>query len=276
MAGVFKSVQANDYSVTQFPAYYDYSYTYQSGSTTNSPDVQIFYATKYVTSSSEIRSPRVSNFEYDLFDSIVQNFYSQVPYAAYGINSASYVPTSGSVYVISVTQNLFGEKIVPSTFSFQINASSSYDDGKGNLIVSQSGIESIVGRIFYDKGIVVMKPTSSLVNGGISLNGVSIPSASVARINFTSSLKLYEHSLRVTLEPTEFLRTFSNATILRPASGSSTTPFALMVSGSLLPYVTALGFYNSNKELIAVAKPSVPIQRTSDMPQTFIVKFDIY
>jgi hypothetical protein len=49
-----------------------------------------------------------------------------------------------------------------------------------------------------------------------------------------------------------------------------------MNSKQLFPYVTTIGFYNSNNELVAVAKPSVPVQRTSDMPQTFIVKFDIY
>jgi hypothetical protein len=219
----------------------------------------------------------VPNFEYDLYDSIVQNFYSPIAYEAYGTNAASYTPVpSSSVYVISISQNLFGETIVPSSFSFVINMTSSYDDGKGNLIVSQSGQGAIVGKIFYDKGIAIYKTTSPITNGGISLTGVSIPSASISRIDFTSTVQLYEHSLRVVLEPTEFTKTYSNPTISTPASGSTVTPFGLMNSKQLFPYVTTIGFYNSNNELVAVAKPSVPVQRTPDMPQTFIVKFDIY
>jgi hypothetical protein len=41
------------------------------------------------------------------------------------------------------------------------------------------------------------------------------------------------------------------------------------------PYVTTIGLYNENNELLLVAKPSVPVQRTSDVTQTFIIKFDI-
>jgi len=48
-----------------------------------------------------------------------------------------------------------------------------------------------------------------------------------------------------------------------------------MVSQSLLPYITTIGLYNSNNELIMVAKPSVPVQRTKDVTQTFIIKYDI-
>jgi hypothetical protein len=40
------------------------------------------------------------------------------------------------------------------------------------------------------------------------------------------------------------------------------------------PYITTLGLYNSNNELLAVAKVSNPIQRTNDIAQTFVIKFD--
>jgi len=47
-----------------------------------------------------------------------------------------------------------------------------------------------------------------------------------------------------------------------------------MASQSLYPYVTSIGLYNQDHELVAVAKLSNPIQRTDYSTQTFVVKFD--
>jgi hypothetical protein len=55
-------------------------------------------------------------------------------------------------------------------------------------------------------------------------------------------------------------------------------PFArtdgLEPSQSLYPYITTIGLYNPDNELVAVAKVSNPIQRTDYSVQTFVVKFD--
>lgn len=269
MATIFKSISPEAYTITPFPAYYKYTYTYVSGSTSNSPDIQVFYGQKFSTSS----GLRVENLTYDIFDSVMQNFYSAIPYTAYGTKTTSYIP-SGSVYVISVTQDLFGEKIVPGTFNIKVGTSQSYDDAKGNLIVSSSGTGSIVGRIFYDKGVALFKPTSSIAGGGLTNRGLYIGNGTTVQTQFTSSVKMYENLIKVKIDPTEFLYTLNNPTVTSELSASTKTPLELQVSGSLLPYITTIGFYNEKNELLLVAKPSVPIQRTSDSVQTFIVKFD--
>lgn len=271
MANIFKSFRSSDYSITQFPVYYDYTYTYQSGSTQNSEDVQVLYGVKYEVSG----AVRVPNASYDIFNSVLQNFYSDIPYASYGTTLASYKPSS-SVYVVTVSQNLFGNQIVPKTFSLKFGNSSSFDDGKGNIYISSSNSSSLIGRIFYDKGIALIKPTSSLVSGGLTLNGLSLVSGSTVTVNFSSSLLLYEHSIKAEIEPNEFLQSFANPTVPLKTIYANNSAFQLMVSSSLRPYVTTIGLYNDNNELLAVAKTSVPIQRTADMPQTFIIKFDVH
>lgn len=271
MASIFKSLTNSDFAATPFPAYYKYSYTYESGSTTNSSDVTISYAEKYVAQDSIVRSP---NVRYELFDSIKQVFYSPAAYALYGINESSYIPSASS-YVISITQDVFGNTILPGSFSIQMGTSQSYDDGKGNVIVSSSGTGSIVGTVFYDKGVAVLKPTSSIAGGGLTSNGIFIPSSSTVNVRFTSSFTVYENTIRTKLNPTDFLYSVNNPTVESSLSGSVSTPISLMVSQSLRPYVTTIGFYNDKNELLLVAKPSVPVQRTSDSPQTFIVRFDI-
>lgn len=270
MANIYKSLSPFDYSIVPFPAYYKYLYTYESGSISNSQDIQVSYGEKFLTSSNVTRLP---NSTYELFDSVIQSFYSPIPYAAYGTNSTSYVP-SASVYVINIAQSVFGNTVLPGSFSVQLGTSQSYDDGKGNIIVSSSGVGKVVGRIFYDKGVAILKPTSSIAGGGLTNNGIFIENGTSIDIQFSSSITLYENVWKAKLEPTEFLVT-NNPSAKDVISGSSETGIALMVSGALLPYVTTIGFYNDNNELLLVAKPSVPIQRTSDVAQTFIVKFDI-
>lgn len=297
MASIFKSLKPSDYTVTPFPAYYQYQYTYISGSTSNSADVDVFYAEKFETSSYTTRYP---NIKYDLYSSIVQTFYSPIPYTAYGIRSGSSFIPQNRIQVFSVTQNVYGEKILPGSFTLTLNTSKSYDDGKGNIIVSSSGTGNVVGAIFYDKGIAVLQAllygslTAGEQSSGVLDNrGIYIASASSVEVNFSSSVTLYENTYKAKLEPTEFLYGFSNPSAnsvvalgddFENLSGSLVTTKDLMVTSSkaafsgsrpvLLPYVTTIGFYNDNNELLMVAKPSVPVQRTMDIAQTFIVRYD--
>jgi hypothetical protein len=273
----FKPLAPSEYTITPFPAHAPFSYIYASGSSTNSPDVQIKYGRKYVTSS----GLRIVDAEQDLFDSVVQTFYSALPYTYYGIQSSSYHPT-GSVYVVSVTQDVFGE-IQPGSFSILVGTSWSYDDRKGNLVISQSGTPYTIGRVFYDKGIAIVKPTTGIVGGGLNQNGICIVSGTNVTVNFTSSVTLYENMIKVSLTPADFNFSLYNPSVEKQFStGSTSTPVESMISRSknpsnneyLAPYITSIGFYNPQNELLAIAKVSNPIQRTFDSTQTFIVKFD--
>ncbi len=266
----YKSLAPNEYKITPFRTYASHNYVYTSGSVNNSVDVQVILGTEFVTGS----GLRTENIQNEIFDSIIQTFYSPIPYASYGLKSSSYHP-SGSVFVISVTQDIFGEEIKPGTFSVTVGTSSSYDDGYGNLVISSSGIGSTIGTIFYDKGIAILKPTSSIVGGGLTNNGICIVNATNVQIQFTSSVMLNEHNIRVRLNPTDFLYSVYNPSANKYMfTGSSVKPLELMSSQSLYPYITTIGLYNQDNELMAVAKLSNPIQRTDYSVQTFVVKFD--
>lgn len=266
----YKSLAPNEYTITPFRAYASHTYVYVSGSTSNSIDVQVLLGTKYNIGS----GLRVENAQQELYDSVLQTFYSPIPYASYGIDSTSYHPTE-SVFVVSVTQDIFGEELKPGSFKVTVGSSSSIDDGYGNLIVSESGTGSYVGRIFYDKGVAVIRPTSSIAGGGLSKNGLCIVSGTNVQVQFTSSVKLFEHNIKVKLNPTDFLYSVYNPSVSSQVyTGSTATPIQLMASQSLYPYITAIGLYNQDNELMAVAKLSNPIQRTDYTMQTFVVKFD--
>lgn len=271
---IFKALAPGDISIIPFPAYYKFSYTYESGSTSNPDGIDVSYASLFLTASGDTRYPNVSN---ELYDSIVQSFYSPIPYATYGTDSDSYIP-SASTYVVSIGQYLFGERVLPGSFSLRLNNTQSYDDGVGNLIVSSSNTGSIIGRIFYDKGIAVVKPTSSLGGSVLTKDGLYFPYGSSVDINFSSSVVFYENVFKIKVMPTDFLYPITNPTInnkLVSGSVPNQTAVEALSSGSLSAYVTTIGLYNDSNELLLVAKTSVPVQRTSDVPQTFIVKFDV-
>ena len=61
---------------------------------------------------------------------------------------------------------------------------------------------------------------------------------------------------------------------IEPFSGSMWSLYRLMSADQIRPYVTTIGLYNDQYELLAVAKLSTPIQRTFESPQIFIIKFD--
>jgi len=267
----YKALASNEYVITPFRAYASHDYTYVSGSGNNSTDVQVLLGIQYDTASLGLR---VANTQFELFDSVVQTFYSAIPYASYGIKSSSYHPTE-SVFVISITQDVFGEQIKPGSFVIQVGTSSSIDDTTGNILVSQSGDVYKVGQVFYDKGIAIIKPTSSIAGGGFTKDGLCIVNGTNVQVQFTSSVKLYEHSIKVKLNPTDFIYSVYNPSVSKSLFTSSIkTPLELMSSQSLYPYITTIGLYNQDNELMAVAKLSNPIQRTDYTNQTFVLKFD--
>lgn len=264
----FKSV--NDYRMTTYPSYASYTYTYVSGSTNNSGDVRVLLGSKY-TGSATTRLFPVE--KYEVFDSVVQTFYSDLPYALYGITSQSYYPTQ-SLMVISITQDVFGSEVVPNTVKLVIDSTSSYDDGKGNIYVSQSGVGYNIGNIFYDQGVIVLQTTAS-GNQFIGASGVSLDGGGQVQVNFTSSVYLIEHLISAKIEPNEYTLSAYNPQALKvPFTGSSVPVIESMMSQSIKPYITTIGLYNDENDLVAVAKLSNPIKRTFDTTQTFVIKFD--
>lgn len=261
---IFKTISQQDYSITPYPVFYDYKLSYTSGSPTNTTDLSVKFCRKYNESVGTLRVP---NMEFDLFNSISQSFYSPAAYVQYGIKSDSYIP-SESAWVVGITQDLFGNEVVRGSFSLRVNNTASIDDGNGNLLVSGS----IIGRIFYDKGIILVNPTAS-VGSALNAGGLAIASGTLVDVRFTSSLVLYEHHIRLRLGPDDFLVSAANPSSTAIISGSLSAA-SMMYQDKMKPYITSLGLYNSRNELLAVAKVSTPIQRTNQTAQTFIIKFD--
>lgn len=200
------------------------------------------------------------------------------------LTQSRYFPTESNaeISVISIPSRVFGENIVPSTFEFTYTSSTSIgsnikDDGEGNLVVntisgstSTISIGQTVGQIFYSHGIATFT-TSSLNVMGFEIN--KTPSLlNDTTISYKSTFQIYENQYKATIRENEFGYSL-NPSLL---SGSLDDQYYSFVTGSdFVPYVTTVGLYNDNKELLVVGKLSSPIPISKFTDTTIVVNYDL-
>jgi hypothetical protein len=218
---------------------------------------------------------------------IISESYHQPQYYNYlqsTLAFARFFPT-GSDYlvgVISVPKSLFGDSIKPNTFRLIAESGSIVDDGEGNLFLV--GSDSIIGNIIYSHGLAIITGTSEILGSvyGSGVYGTSTYGAlglsfienfitsSEVSCSFSSSYTLYETQYKCTVNENEF--NFS----LNPSltTGSFNQMHNFVTGSDFAPYVTTVGLYNEQQELLAVGKLAqpVPTSRTTDM--TFYINID--
>jgi hypothetical protein len=191
--------------------------------------------------------------------------------------------TNESIQVISVNQDVYGSKILPSSF---IMSSSNYfvvDDGFGNIInltglvdryinVNYFDFEGYfanniadpnnrIGNIFYAQGLVVI--TNQMAS--------NFTTVSNWQISFKNEHIVYEHEVRCLVKESDFNLSY-NPTLVTNYTSGSVKDFA--TGSNFYTYATALGLYNDNNELLAVAKFGKPMLMSPDTDMTFVVKYD--
>lgn len=305
----FKTIRSNDYTVEEIFTSSPISWEMVSSSNgvvITSPTeldgaVTVQHALNDSVDFYSAQYPKINEdtgiYEYTLYKSIKHLFYTNNFFIRNGkLSTASYAELSDSSYVISIGENFYGDRIKPGSLKVYTELANKYimDDSFGNLYVSQSGTGSYVGNVFYEKGIAVIKNHSGSAITAVSSSGLHLISGSSLYIDYRSDVKLYRHEVNVNLEPMDFNFSPFNPSIfstfqdtgsfsgsmatsnIKPSGSSANTwnLYNLMGAGIIKPYVTSIGLYNSNYELMAVAKLSEPIQRTFDVNQIFIIRFD--
>jgi hypothetical protein len=149
------------------------------------------------------------------------------------------------------------------------------DNGEGNLYAVDTLITEPVGIVVYTHGMVLLTDQALMTNF----------TSSTATINFQSARTIYETQYKCTIRENEFNYSLnpsliSSSLFVNPllTSGSISTLGQVydFVTGSFFsPYITTVGLYNDNNELLAVAKLSQPLptSRTTDM--SILVNLDM-
>ena len=206
-----------------------------------------------------------------------------------------YFPTgSGDIIgVISIPSRLYGDYIQPNSFILSTTSGSITDDGEGNLL--NQNLE-IIGNIFYYQGIAVITTGTpegygfvsygSTVYGGEGGDNASISdyiTNNNITCSFSSSYKIHETQYKCTIRENEFNfsqnpSVSSGSTSISSSIGTFYTPgqyLANNVTGSYFsPYVTTVGLYDENQNLLAVGKLSQPLPVSPTTDTTILINLD--
>jgi hypothetical protein len=205
------------------------------------------------------------------------NYYN---YLSNTLTASRYFPTGSDeiITVISIPSNLFGEYLNPGTISITSASLNLYDDGLGNLISASKK----VGDVIYEHGII------TITNSGTTPYSSTLPNnfySGSLTCSFESTVTIYETQYKCTIRENEF--NFSNNPSLLSGSSAisngSGSSFPQPGSGKLndnvtgsyfSPYITTVGLYNNNKELLAVAKLAQPLPVSSVTDTSILINFD--
>ena len=149
------------------------------------------------------------------------------------------------------------------------------DNGEGNLYTVGTILTEPVGIVVYPHGMIILTDQALMTNF----------TSSTVTINFQSARTIHEIQYKCTIRENEFNYSLnpsllSGSTFVNPLliTGSVNTLGQVydFVTGSFFsPYITTIGLYNDDNELLAVAKLSQPLptSRTTDM--SILVNLDM-
>ena len=124
-----------------------------------------------------------------------------------------------------------------------------------------------VGNIFYDSGIAtITHPYYLEVLGNVS-------SSDSWTATYKNTHLIYEHEITCTVAEDEFNQTRNITT--RKIQSINSDELANFATGSLFkPYVTTVGLYNDEGDLLVVGKLGQPTKTSDETDTTFILRYD--
>lgn len=208
------------------------------------------------------------------------------------LSYSRYFPTgsNSTIGVISIPSRLFGDYIQPNSFRLITDSGSLTDDGEGNILLNSV----IVGNIFYPHGLIVITGnvnsyiTSSVYGAavyGASLYGqynafaddvINFITSSNVTCSFSSSYTIQETQYKCTIRENEYNLTLNPSLISGSLSDgtSNGTMYGFATASYFSPYITTIGLYDDDQNLLAVAKLSQPIQSSPTTDTSFIISID--
>jgi len=279
MSITFKALSKDDYIVEPYVAKATQIYDIVSGSISNPPQVAIDLAEEppLLWPSSDEGAVGFINdsgrYSYYIWKSLLQTVY----WPSASIDQIYDYYPSDAVYVVSMAAEAIGDGIYPGSFQYSLVGlnDSIVDDRYGNLYLSSSP-NTILGSINYTQGLAVIKKDTGTGTPGITTSGVYFNTSNTSRVTFKSTTIIYQHTAYCKMTPADFNFTLNPTAQKHVTSGSSTGSlvYDMFDTGSLTPYVTTVGLYDQQYNLLAIGKIANPIPRSQFTEQTIVIKFD--
>ena len=227
---------------------------------------QLYY-TNYLSGSGELSNVATASFNPDgtitgeVYSPAYDNFLDTT------LEAKRYFPTASNstIGVLSIPQYMYGDFIQPESFNFSTPSGSYTDDGEGRLV---SG-STYIGNIMYEHGIIVLTGGERTRNYWDEEISTFINNSNIT-CSFSSSYTIYETQYKCTIGESEYNFTQNPSVI----SGSNGTPWGFATSASFTPYITTVGLYNDQRDLIAVGKLAQPLPTSKTTDTTILINID--
>jgi len=201
------------------------------------------------------------------------------------------VATTGISRVITIGRTTVDDAIlsgsVTGTFSFGTQANKVIIDqpeqsisgavGRKGDLVEKSDTTNVVGTVFYDSGTMVFhggdysRDTNFLIDsasGFVFGPGATAGNVAINNLSFIS-LNMLKRSVFFTRAFNQEFNYSNNPTAIANASLGS---ISSNLTGSPTTFITTVGLYNADNELLAVAKTAPPVKKDFDTEKVFAVR----
>lgn len=135
---------------------------------------------------------------------------------------------------------------------------------------------SRVGNVFYKHGMIVISdPRPKYWDAFLGRTGnFDFENNYGFTGSFRSTTTFYEYEVICKIRKSEFNFT-QNWTVRQDKNGESNVVDDYATSSFFNPYITTIGLYNDNYDLVAIAKLSSPLEKRDDVDMNIIVRWDI-
>ena len=201
------------------------------------------------------------------------------------------VATTGISRVITIGRTTVDDAIlsgsVTGTFSFGTQADKVIIDqpeqsisgavGRKGDLVEKADTTNVVGTVFYDSGTMVFhggdysRDTNFLIDsasGFVFGPGATAGNVAINNLSFIS-LNMLKRSVFFTRAFNQEFNYSNNPTAIANASLGS---ISSNLTGSPTTFITTVGLYNADNELLAVAKTAPPVKKDFDTEKVFAVR----
>jgi hypothetical protein len=195
------------------------------------------------------------------------------------INITSNIQNKNKFYIAGngTTQNNFSGSLDEiRVFNKGLNENEIENLGDNSLRYGYAYQRKEIGNVYYETGIVVVSdPRPKYKNAFLGRNGIF--DYQNFEFGFEGGFKsintIYEHEIVCTIEKYKFNFTQNPSSLTKYTNRVNTKPY--VTNSQFTPYITTIGLYNDNHDLVAVAKLATPLKKRKDIDVNIIIRFDM-
>ena len=226
---------------------------------------QLYYSNYIGNNQSEGRVSSASLPQYNPDGTVIgSNYTPNYINNIQSIDERRYFPTGSNknISVLSIPSKQFGEYLKPGSVSC---SGGIHDDGQGNLL---NASDKKVGNVIYEAGLCVF----------VGIEGVG-GTAGFNDPHWESSVTIYETQYKCTIRSNEcnyslnpsLLKDYGSDLILKEGKANYKN---FVTSSDFSPYVTTVGLYDDDQNLLAVAKLAQPLAISQTTDTTILINLD--